>query len=400
MRFDYVAIDEGGREVRGGVEAPDEAGAAAALRAQGLFPLEMHAARGGPAVEAPSWVPAYVRSSDVVLFLSQLALMLRTGLTLLQALETLQTSASRAGLRAAARRLAQGVSAGRPLSQGLEAERALFPQICVHLVRTAEATGELAEALDRSAEYVERRAALQMQLLTSLTYPAVVIVVSAGTFWFLTTKVLPKFISFLAARGGTLPPSTQLLMDLSGFMTTWGTSVLVTLAACLLLLFVARRTAAGRRATDRAVLAIPVVGGLLRTAAQAHLGRTLGLLLRSGLPLVESLRLLAESFSNRCYAELVLAARVRVVQGLALAASLEHPVVSPMTMQVVRVGEETGALDDVLLRLGEFHDRRLQANVRTLSTIIEPVIIVVVGGMVGFVYISFFQALFSLAGRR
>ncbi len=399
MRFDYVAIDEAGQEVRGALDAADEPGAAASLRAQGMFPLQLAPGRAAAARAASDWRPSLVRSADVVLFLSQLALMLRTGLTLLQALETLEASASRLGLRRVAGRLARNISAGRSLSQGLEEEHALIPPIAVQLVRTAEATGELADALDRSAEYVERRASLQAQLLTSLAYPSIVVLVAGATFWFLTARVLPKFVSFLAARGGTLPWTTQRLMDVSAFMVEWGGAVLTGLLATLLALLLLRRTTPGRRAMDRAALSIPVVGGLLRTAAQAHLGRTLGLLLRSGLPLVESLRLLAGSFSNRCYADLVLTARERVVQGLALATSLQHPVVAPMTMQVVRVGEQTGALDDVLLRLGDFHDRRLQAHVRALSSAVEPVIIVVVGGMVGFVYISFFQALFSLAGR-
>lgn len=400
MRIDYVALDERGAEVRGGVDAPDAAGAAAALRARGLFPLELAAGRAAEPDADRAWRLEYVRSADVVLFLTQLALMLRTGLTLLQALETLEAAANRVGLRRAARRLTRTVSSGRPLSDGLQAERALFPEIAVHLVRTAEATGELPDALERSAEFVERRAAMQAQLLTSLAYPSLVVLVSCATFWFLTVKVLPKFVSFLAGRGAALPWSTQLLMDVSAFMQQWGAALLLGALAALALFVVVRRLDAGRRLTDRAALSVPVVGGLLRAAAQAHLGRTLGLLLRSGLPLVESLRLLADSFTNRAYAGVVLRARERVVQGMALAPSLEHPVVSPMTTQVVRVGEETGALDDVLLRLGEFHDRRLQTHVRTLATFIEPVIIVVVGGMVGFVYISFFQALFSLVARR
>lgn len=400
MRIDYLAIDERGAQVKGGLEATDTAGAAAQLRAQGLFPLELTPGRGGALAAAPGWLPAYVRSADVVLFLSQLALMLRTGLTLLQALETLERSSSRAGLRRVAQRLSQTVSGGRPLSAGLEVERALFPPIAVQLVRTAEATGELADALDQSAEYLERRAALQMQLMTSMTYPALVLLIGGATFWFLTTKVLPKFAAFLAARGGTLPTSTQLLLDVSAFMQAWGGGVLAALALSVAALLVLRRTTRGRLATDRVGLSLPIVGALLRSAAQAHLGRTLGVLLRSGLPLVESLRLVSESYSNRCYGDLVLRARERVVQGMPLASSLEHAVVSAMTTQVVAVGEQTGALDDVLLQLGEFFDRRLQAHVRTLSALVEPAIIVVVGGMVGFVYLSFFQALFSLVGRR
>jgi type IV pilus assembly protein PilC len=400
VRVAYVALDDRGQEVQGGLDAPDLAGAAAALRGQGLFPIELGPGRAvAPATSSPSGLPSFVRTSDLVLFLSELGLMLRTGLTLLQALETLREVMGSRALRRCAERLSTAVQAGRTLSSALEDERRLFPPVIVHLVRMAEATGELDQAFQRAAEYLERRAALRQQVVTSLIYPSVVVTVAAGVFWFLTTRVVPKFARFLERRGGELPWTTQLLMDISTWMQAWGPSVLMALAGAMAALLIARRAPAGRAATDRALLSAPLVGGVVRTSAMAHLARTLALLLQSGLPLHESLTILGASFENVCYAEHVARARERVVQGASLAQSLEGPLVSPLCTQVVSVGERTGALDEVLNDLGSFYDRRLQALLRTLTGLVEPAILLVVGGMVGFVYLSFFQAIFRLAGR-
>lgn len=403
MRVAYVALDEQGREVQGDLDAPDLNQAATALRGQGLFPLDLTAARAARASSsAPALagvLPSFVSTADVVLFLSELGLMLRTGLTLLQALDTLSQVLGSRALRDCAGRLSAALQAGRPLSSALEDERRLFPPVVAHLVRMAEATGELDQAFARASEYLERRAALRNQVITSLVYPAVVLLASGGVFWFLTTSVVPKFAKFLERRQGALPASTQLLMDISRWIQAWGPSLLLVLAGAALALLVARRTESGRTTTDRAVLRLPVVGGIARTAAMAHLGRTLGLLLRSGLPLHESLSILGGSFENRAYGEHVARARERVVQGASLAQSLAGKHVTPLTTQVIGVGEQAGALDEVLEELGTFYDKRLQARLRTLSSLVEPAILLLVGGMVGFVYMSFFEAIFRLAQR-
>lgn len=399
MRVSYVALDEQGREVQGGLDAPDLQQAALTLRGQGLFPLDLAEGRAARAPAAPSTLPSFVGTADVVLFLSELGLMLRTGLTLLQALDTLSQVLGSRGLRACAGRLSTALQAGRPLSAALEDEGRIFPPVVAHLVRMAEATGELDQAFARAAEYLERRAALRSQVVTSLIYPVVVVLVAGGVFWFLTTRIVPKFAKFLERRHGALPATTQTLMDVSAFMQQWGPSLLLALAGAVAALLVARRTAAGRAAVDHGVLRVPLLGGIARTAAMAHLGRTLGLLLRSGLPLHESLTILGGSFENRAYADHVARAREKVVQGATLAQSLAGPHVTPLTTQVIGVGEQAGALDEVLSELGDFYDKRLQARLRTLSSLVEPAILLVVGGMVGFVYLSFFQAIFSLAAR-
>lgn len=397
----YVALDGAGREVRGDVDAPDVAGAAAQLRGRGLFPLEVRPGAAAPAATAAGEgpLPSFVRTGDVVLFISQLGLMLRTGLTLLQALDTLATSAARPGLRRCARRLVQAVSGGRTLSAGLADESRLFPPLVVQLVRMAEATGELPDALSRAAEHIERRAAVRRQVIASLSYPALVMVTSFAVFLYLTTGLIPKLAAFLAQRGRALPWSTRMLMDLSAFVQAWWPWALLAAALSAAAVLLVRQTTRGRLATDRAALSVPLLGQVLRAAGLAHLGETLGLLLRSGLPLVESLRVLEGSYENRAWRGLIGRARDQVVRGTTLSDALAEPLIPAMTLQVVAVGERTGALDEVLRELGLHHDQALQRLIRTLSGLIEPAMIVVVGGMVGFVYYSFFQALMSLAGR-
>jgi type IV pilus assembly protein PilC len=401
MQIAYVALDERGHEVRGGLEAADPAGAAAKLRGQGLFPVELAEARdAAPSAGAPADGGfAWVRAADVVMFCNQMALMLRTGITLLEALRALAVRQGKAPLRAAARRLSEAVQAGAPLSRALEAEGQVFPPLVAQLVSTAESTGQLDLAFDRAAHYLDRRAALRAQLVSSLIYPAVVVLVSAAVFWFLTTKVVPKFAAFLAGRSVALPWSTQLLLQISDFLSRYGVALALGAAGVAAVGLLGYRTARGRRAFDRVVLSLPPVGGILRTAAMLHLSRTLGLLLRSGLPLLESLRVLEGSFPNRTYAAVVAEAREAVVRGALISEGFDAPVVSPLCRQVMAVGEQTGALDEVLEELGAFYDRQLQQRIKTLATLVEPALLLVIGGMVGLIYLSFFQAVLQLVAR-
>lgn len=402
MHVAYVALDAQGQEVRGGLEASDPNAAAAALRGQGLFPVELSEARStaaAPAAPPLSGRRGLVRGADVILFCRQLALMLRTGISLLGALDTLSQRLGKRSLQASARRLSSAVQTGASLSEALANEARIFPPLVTQLVKTAEATGQLDESFDRAADYLERRAALQAQLISSLIYPAVVVVVSIGVFWFLTARVVPKFAAFLAGREVALPWSTRLLLDISDWISRYGGWVGMGVGLGALGLYGAWRTARGRLVLDRAILSLPPVGGVLRVAGQLHLARTLGLLLRSGLPLLDSLRILEGSFPNQTYARVVADAQDGVVRGAALSDSLGSPVVSPLCRQVVAVGEQTGALDEVLTELSEFYDQQLQRKIQTLATLVEPVLLLLIGGMVGLIYLSFFQAVMQLVAR-
>lgn len=398
MRFRYEALDGGGTLLKGSLDAAGEAEGIAALREQGLFPTRLLPGESLEAKEGRSGIAWPVTSGDKSLFMGQLALMLRSGLTLLTALETLARTSAKPRLRACARRLATSLREGRPLSSALEQEP-LFPTIVARLTATAEATGELETAFERAGVVIERRSELRRQLVTSLSYPTLVVVAALSVFVFLTTQVVPKFAALLASRGVALPWTTQALLDLSSLLVNHGPAVLVVVSLGVLSLIAAWRQERGRAVMEGVLFRVPVIGSVLQAAAMAHVLSTLSLLLRSGLPLLESLQVLVPTVASQRFRALLERAHSAVLSGATLARALEDPLFPSLGRQVVAVGEETGALDEVAARLGAFYDQRLERLLKTLSSLVEPALLIVIGGMVGFVYFSFFQALFRVAAR-
>jgi type IV pilus assembly protein PilC len=253
--------------------------------------------------------------------------------------------------------------------------------------------------MTRAAEAMERRRVLIFTLLTALTYPAIVVIAAIGVASFMVVSVVPKLARFLASLGRRLPAMTQFLVDLSLWVEKYGLYLLIGIAVAIVTFFVVRAWPPGRMQMDRAYLRIPIIGKLIRLANTALFARNLGVLLRSGITLVEGLRTVETLHRNRYVAQQVAAARGTVLGGGRLADPLaERAVFMPMLSRMVAIGEASGTLDDILEEVAKFHESQLQSSIRQLSVLIEPAIIVVVGVIVGFVYISFFVALFSAAG--
>ncbi len=343
-----------------------------------------------------------VRDRDRILFLQQGALMLRSGLTLTQCLEEAARATPRPRFAAALHRMRRGIQTGTSLSQAMAKEGNLFPDIVVKMIASDEASGEMDTVYDRMAEHLERWSALKAALLTSITYPAIVVLVAISVAGFLVVKVVPTFTRFFVARQATLPASTQFLVDLSSFLIRNGMGLLAVFLGVLVAGGVGYTLAPTRRILDRGILALPVVGNLVKMGAMAHLGRTLSMLLESGVTLLESLRIVRGLIGNRALAHCLSQTSASILAGGDLAAGLRHGIIPPMVPQVVSVGERTGALAHVLEEMGLFYEQQLQAATRRLSAWVEPVLILIIGGMVGFVYFAFFQAVFQIAtaGRR
>lgn len=416
--FVYRAMGTDGREVRGELEAGDTRAAASALRGRSLYVLQLKAQsarspgapagrRGGgagvSAAAANTDLPALlsgltpVRSRDRVAFFRQLALMQRSGLTLLEGLRVVRKQTRKPVMAKAIDRVMDAIQNGRTFSGALDQERRVFPLYAVKLVESAEASGELDVVLERVASFVERQAQLRASLVTSLTYPAIVTVVSLAVAGFLVVKIIPRFSVYLAQRDVALPWAAQWLMGVSGWLQANGAALGIAAVAALAALAVAWFWEPGRRVLDRLVLRVPIVGGLLVSGAMATLGRTLGMLLRSGVSLIDSLRITRQLIGNRTIARRLEDAADQVLSGRDLAGALEHPALPAAVTQVVAVGEQTGSLSEVLEELGAYYDNALQAAIKRMSTLIEPAMILILGGMVGFVYFAFFQAVFRLA---
>lgn len=404
--FEFIAVDEGGQEVTGSTEAGDERGAVELLRARSLLVVDMEEVARAPAAAGDHGAlrPARrrrgrLRERERVLFFREMALMLRSGLTLLQSLEVCARQSPRARLTDSLERMALAIQSGTSLSGAMAEEPRLFSRLQVKLVESAEATGELDPTFEQMAEEIERRAVVRRRVLTGLMYPSVVMLVSLGVAVFLILKVVPRFATFFARRGVPLPPVTKALVGVSGWIQANGPLILVLVALLALTAAVTRRSAPGRHLMDRGGLRLPVIGRLLTVSSMWRLARTLSALLRSGRTILESLRITSGVLGNRAVAASVAQASDRILEGRDLASSLAGGPIPPQVPQIIGVGERSGELTSVLDDLARFYEQELEISLQRLSSLVEPAMILFVGGMVGFVYVAFFQAVFQLVNR-
>ena len=399
--FQYSARDARGGLRQGVAAAATAEALAAELRDQGLLILKIipaaPPARNRGIILSPwAWLPP--SRFDIEIGFQQMATMLHSGLTLLVALRTVSEQAR--GARAAGlwRNVAERIERGDTLSGAMAAEGGRFPDYVVQLARVGESSGELDGMLTRAAAHLEQTRSLRLMVINALVYPLIVVVLATGVSGFMVLSVIPKIERFLAGSGRTLPGLTQALLDLSNWLRNYLPEVALGALVVLVGVGLLRRWPPGRLWLDAASLRIPVVGAVLRTAGTAVFARGMGILLESGVGLIESLRAAERLVRNCALSRRIAVAREAVTRGETLAAGLAgHREFLPMLPRMVAVGETTGALGRTLNDLATFHEGQLVAIVRRLGVVIEPVLILAVGGIVGFVYVAFFVALFSLA---
>jgi type IV pilus assembly protein PilC len=397
--FTFDARSAAGRPQSGREEAISAAALAGNLKARGYMVISVRSDESsarGFSLNPVHWLPP--RSMDIEVGLQQVAVMLRSGLTLLTALRTAAEHArQRRRVATLWDSLADHIQGGGSLADAMEASPR-FPHLAVQLARVGEQTGTLDSVLARAAEAMERKRLLLTQLGTALFYPTVVLMAAFGVAGFMVFYLIPRLQVFLSALGRKLPPLTQLLVDIATFFQTYGQPVgigVVVLTGAMIAIYL---WPPGRMFFDRLALRLPIIGYLLRLAATAQFAHALGILLNSGVTLVEGLRTVGDLFRNQFLAGIVKQSRETVLGGGTLATPLLTPGgFMPMLSRMAGVGEASGTLDELLAEVARFHESQLQGAIRRFSVIIEPVIIVVVGGIVGFVYIAFFMALFSVA---
>lgn len=404
--FSYQARDRLGASHTGTLEAADRASLTEMLRQRGWLVVKVRAVAGSSSATTTvsalsrllpgSWMPP--RPVEIEISLQQIATMLRSGLTLLSALDTVARQAPRPAVRRIWQQIALRIQEGISLSQAMSEHRC-FDRLVIQLAGVGEQTGSLDAVLSRAADTLEARRQLRSSLITAMIYPAIVLVMAMGTAAFMVLSVIPKLERSLNNLGHDLPAMTQMLMDFSAWMRNY----LPTLGAGLVLLVVGfvllYLWPAGRLVVDRLALRLPVIGRLLRIAATAGFARTMGILIRSGITVLEALRTVEGLHRNRYLAYRVAVARQEVLEGGALAEPLSYPYAyMPMLASMVHVGESAGSLDDTLDEVSQFHERQLESAIKRFSAIVEPIIIIVVGSIVGFVYVSFFLAMFKFAG--
>jgi type IV pilus assembly protein PilC len=239
---------------------------------------------------------------------------------------------------------------------------------------------------------------LKRQLINSLTYPVIVMLMAVGVFAFLAVSVVPKFASFIESRGRNVPIEALMLMDMSAWVSEWGGWLVLSFLAALGGVLFAYTTVAGRAVIDRVLLMTPILGGAIRDATMAQVAWTMGMLLKSGATAIESLRVVTHVAGNRVFVVAFEEAEGRLLTGKSLAKALNQRVIPHMMRHMVAVGEGTGQIDQVMEAVGEYFRRSLDARIKLMTSLIEPVMLIFVGSVVGFVYYAFFKTIMSAGG--
>jgi len=405
MRFAYTAIDPTGKERSGVLEAPDPDRAAAQVKGKGLFALRIDPAtearlpaketKAAPRARAgrPFVIGRPVSAAALTVFTRQLATLVQSGLPLLRALRVLERQEPAPGFRWVLGALAETVNAGGNLSDGLRAHPRVFDGLYVSMVQAGEAGGKLGVVLQQLARFMEKAEKIKGKVRSAMFYPVTVIVITVAILSALLVFVVPKFKAIFAdvLKGAPLPPLTSLVLSASDFVR----GHFVLLAGILVAGAIALRwlagTRSGARSCDWLRLHVPLVGSLFLKAAIARFARTLGTLMTSGVPILQALLITRETSGSLLVAEVVTATHDRVKAGESLAAPLAAAkLFPPMVSSMVEVGEETGALADMLVRVADIYDDEVDNAVAGLTSLIEPVMIVFLALVVGTVVIALF----------
>ncbi len=403
--FRYRARDPGGRIVEERVEAASAAALAEMLRASGWVVLQIREVRGGALGGTfeglpPRWHPLWLLSMtslDCELGLRQLASMLRSGVALLAALKTVAQQASRPRAAKVWLELEASIQRGGTLSEAMAQHPKVFNDYVVQLIRVGEHSGEMDTTMTRAADHLEMHRDVRIMVVNALIYPLIATVMAVGVSLYLVVAVIPKIAEFIEGGGAQLPAMTQSLIDISHWLHQYYLQVILVLVGVVVALYAMRRHKQGRELQDLALIYTPVVGRIIRVSQTAIFARGLGLLIESGVTLLDALGVVEQLMGNRRFGRRVGEARQRVMRGESLAGSLgQADEFFPLLIRMSAVAEETGTLGSTLTEVAIFHEKMLVITIKRFSVLIEPILIVVTGGIVGFVYVAFFMALFSM----
>ncbi|RDI95689.1 type II secretion system F family protein [Meiothermus sp. QL-1] len=398
--YQYKARDKQGRLINAVIEADDVRSAARILREKGLFIAEIR--EPGRGLQAEVKLPGLEPKpglKDLAIFSRQLATMLGAGLPIVQALAILERQTEKKKFREIIKDIRLEVEGGANLSEALSRQK-LFSRLYINLVRAGETSGSLDAILDRLATFQENELALIGKIRSALTYPAIVFVFAIGVTYFLLTGIVPQFAQILTGLGSELPLLTRALMAVSDFLRQ-STPFLLLLAIGLFFAYRSYyRTERGRRQIDRVKLRIPVFGNLMKKSALARFSRTFGLLISSGVNIVEALDITKGTAGNAIVEDILDQTKVAIQAGEQVHTTLQaHPqVFPPMVSSMVAIGEETGALDTMLTKIADFYEREVDEAVSALTAAIEPLMIIFLGFIVGLIVAGMFLPLFRIIG--
>lgn len=414
--FAYRAANASGSMVDGRIEAAGRDAALRLLRTQGLTPVRLDeavgfapatpvaAARsaGAAAPEPVAGAGMFARDRgpghvEVHNFTNELSIMLRAGLPLDRALRVLIGMSSRPSFTALLNDVFKSVKAGKGLSQALSPHQELFGEFYINMVRSGEAGGQLSEVLSRLAEHLERVKAMRESVISALIYPAILVVVAFLSVFLMLGFVVPQFETLFEDMGEALPLPTRIIVAAGHLVTDWGLLLIVGGFALVWLIRRWMQSPAGRAWRDERLIGLPVFGGIVRKYEITRFARSMGTLLGSGVPIVMAIRIATETMSNRGLRDSMRDVAPAIKQGGRLADALERAgLFSALGLNMVRLGEETGRLDTMLLELARVYDGEVQSGVKRALTLVEPLLIMVLGVIIAAIIVSILMGILSV----
>ncbi len=403
--FAYKAKMLTGGLTEGLIEATDLKAAIDQLRGQKLMPLEILESAPPLLDRIAKFLPfkPNVKPKELVLFSRQLSTLVSAGVPLVQGLTILEDQVESKLFKGIVHAIREDIEAGQSITDALRKHPNAFEELYVSMIKAGEVGGILDVILERLSAYLEQAEALRSKVKGALMYPAVVSVIAASVTLFLLMFVIPTFSSIFSGFGAELPFITQIMIDLSFGLRKYWYLVIGAPVVVFFLIKQYRKTDIGQRNMDAISMKLPVFGLLLKKVAVAKFTRTLGTLIKSGVPILQALETVAKTSGNRVIEIAIMTARESVKEGERIAVQLKKAnIFPPMVIQMVAIGEETGNLDTMLAKIADFYDQEVDTAVKALTSMIEPIIIVVMGLVIGFIVIAMFLPMFelgSLAGR-
>lgn len=406
MKFSYNGMTTTGEGSSGSISAVDHDAAIAKLQKKGIYITDIressakteksHSQQSGDALEQLSALFP-VKNSQKIFFFRQFALMIRSGLSVTEGLNILR-GIQRGRMRVIIDDLSDQISAGRPFSQAMEKYEAIFSPLALHMIRSAEASGELEPALIRIADFMERQAETKTQLISALTYPVVVLFMTVGIFIFLMSTVIPKFAAFFEKTGRTPPPEMIQMMGISHFINHYWWLVILSVITFLVAIAVTYKHPKGRLWLDLILLKTPLIGTMISASSMSQITWGLTSMLQSGISVVQSLEIVSSLINNKMISRDIARATDDILQGADMGTSFRKPYIEGLIQEMTLVGERTGNMVQVMQDAGKFYEERVRSITKAIAAAMEPISILMIGGIVGYVYYGFFKSMFAVSG--
>lgn len=394
-KFKYRAMNQAGERIEGTYEAASKDTVMDMISTNNYYPLKIEELNEGTKLDFSSMVK--VKTKDIAIFCRQFYTMLDAGLSINGALHILAEQITNKKLRRALGKVEEEVRKGATLSEAMKEQKLIFPELLVSMVETGEVSGNLDSIMLRMSNHYEKENKINNKIKNAMIYPIILVIVAIAVVSLILVFIMPTFVSMFTSSGVQLPMSTKILLGISSGLKNNYVIILLSLAAIIFLLRYYLKTDSGQLLINKTKLSFPIIKGLNEKIVVSRFTRTLATMLASGIPLVQGLQIVSTVVGNKIVQQALEKSREKVMMGEGLADPIRDTgLFPPMLSSMIKIGEESGALDDILDKTADFYDEELDTAITAFTAILEPVMIVIMAVLVGFLMISILQPMFTM----